>query len=86
MFSDFREAMTGQLPFIKLADSSVQLHQEQPFLWLCVMAIGSKATRQKQALSAKIRNDLMAEILSNQSRSRERALDLLLGLLAYITW
>jgi len=78
--------MTGQFPCIKLADDSFRLHKEQPFLWLCVMAIGSKVTKQKQALSVKIRNDLMEEVLSSKPRSRERALDLLLGLLAYITW
>jgi len=86
MLGDFREAMTGQFPFINLTEGSIQLHQQQPFLWLSAMAIGSKAIRQKQELSIKIRNTLMEEVLSNQSRSRERALDLLLGLLAHAIW
>jgi hypothetical protein len=68
--------------YISSTTNSHQLRQERPFLWLCIMTVGSKSTSQHQVLGAKIRQTIAEEIVVKS----ERNIDLLLGLLTFIGW
>ncbi|KAJ5805371.1 Major facilitator superfamily domain general substrate transporter [Penicillium riverlandense] len=66
--------------YIPYDTSAADLEKDRPFLWLCIMGIGSKSSAQQQFLGNKIRQ-VIAQDLVVQSQKR---LDLLLGLLAFI--
>ena len=81
---NFQTYRAKYLPFIYIPSSTTarQLQQERPFLWLCLMAAGSKSTTQKQVLGREIRQTVAQEIVVQS----ERNIDLLLGLLTFISW
>ena len=80
----FRTQKSKYFPFVHIPSttSAQQLHQERPFLWLCIMAMSSNSTSQQLALGSKIRHAVGRKMLLEY----EKNLDLLLGLLAYIGW
>jgi hypothetical protein len=83
-FQIFQTHMLGSLPFIKFPPSMTakQLHNEQPFLWLCIMAAASNSSSQKRALGREIRVTLGREVWLESRNS----LDIVLGLLTYLNW
>ena len=80
----FRIHKTEYFPFVYIPPTITadQLHQERPFLWLCVMMVASRSTSQQQALGNKVREKLAQEMVIKS----EQNIDLLLGLLAYLGW
>ncbi|KAI0104437.1 hypothetical protein F4814DRAFT_452551 [Daldinia grandis] len=82
--SNFKTYKLKYLPFVYIPSTTTahQLQQDKPFLWLCVMATGSKSTLQQQILGKKIRQTVAEEMIIRSAKS----LDLLLGLLAFIGW
>lgn len=82
--TDFREYKLKYFPFVCIPPtiSAQQLRQERPFLWLCIMAVGSKSTSQQQALGTKVRQTVAQEMIVQSAKS----IDLLLGFLAFIGW
>ncbi|OJJ50287.1 hypothetical protein ASPZODRAFT_2117511 [Penicilliopsis zonata CBS 506.65] len=60
-----------------------QLRQERPFLYLCIMTISTTNVPQQLALSRKARKIMGQEIIHDSTVDR---LDLLLGILVYLSW
>lgn len=58
------------------------LRQERPFLWLCIMNITTMSLPQQVLLREKVRQELGRRAMSNFDRN----LDMLLGLIAYLSW
>lgn len=83
-FQRFRDDMLKHFPFLILPASTTAqgLRLERPFLWLCIMAISSKSSKQQMALGMEIRLALGRKLLLEG----ERSLDLLLGILTYAAW
>jgi hypothetical protein len=81
---NFRTCKLKYFPFIYIPSTTraQQLRQERPFLWLCIMAVGSKSKSQQQILGSKIRQKIAHELVVQS----ERNVDLLLGILAFIGW
>ena len=82
--ASFHAYKSKYFPFVYIppTTTALQLRQERPFLWLCIMTIASRSTSQQQVLGNKIRDTLAQEMLLKS----EQSIDLLLGLLAYIGW
>jgi hypothetical protein len=82
--TNFRTYKLKYFPFIYIPSTTraQQLRQERPFLWLCIMAVGSKSKSQQQVLGSKIRQKIAQELVVQS----ERNVDLLLGILAFIGW
>ncbi|KAK6956736.1 hypothetical protein Daesc_002016 [Daldinia eschscholtzii] len=82
--SNFKTYKLKYFPFVNITSNMTanQLRQERPFLWLCIMAIGSKSTLQQQILGRKIRETVAQEMVIKSTKN----IDLLLGLLAFIGW
>ena len=80
----FRIHKSEYFPFVHIPPTTTanQLRQERPFLWLCVMMVASRSTSQQQVLGNKVRDRLAQEMVIKS----EQNIDLLLGLLAYISW
>jgi hypothetical protein len=81
---DFQVYKSKYFPFIYIPStaSAQQLRRERPFLWLCIMTVGSKSTSQQQVLGRKIRQMIAQEMVVRSAKD----IDLLLGLLAFIGW
>ncbi|KAI9740059.1 MAG: hypothetical protein M1818_004810 [Claussenomyces sp. TS43310] len=81
---NFQTYKSKFFPFIYIPSSiSAQyLRQERPFLWLCIMTVGSKSTSQQQVLGSKVRQTVAQEVVAQS----EKNIDLLLGLLTFIGW
>ncbi|KAI0843906.1 hypothetical protein F5Y00DRAFT_249993 [Daldinia vernicosa] len=82
--SNFKTYKLKYFPFVYIPSTTTahQLQQEKPFLWLCIMAVGSKSTLQQQILGKRIRQTVAQEMIIRSVKS----MDLLLGLLAFIGW
>lgn len=70
-FTQFPIGMTAQ-----------QLRRENPFFWLCMMAVTSTRVHQQLSLSQSIREIVAQKVLVEGRRT----IDLLLGLLCYVGW
>jgi len=68
--------------FIPATTTAQQLRQENPFLWLCIMAVASRSTAQQQVLGKRVRKTLAQEMLLQSGQS----IDLFLRILAYAAW
>jgi hypothetical protein len=68
--------------YISPTTSAQQLRLERPFLWLCIVRLGSKSTSQQQILGNRIRQTIAQEMVARS----EKNMDLLLGLLTFIGW
>ncbi len=80
----FRGFTSRYFPFIHLplSLSAQQLRTERPFLWLNIVAITTKSSSQQQRLGALIRQ----HVAQNMIIETEKSIDLLLGLLAFLSW
>jgi hypothetical protein len=80
----FEAIKLKRFPFIILPESQTaqDLRQEQPFLWLCIMAVSSKSSVQQIALEKELRTIIGRQLLLEG----EKTLDLLLGVMTYIAW
>lgn len=83
-FQLFRTQSLPYLPFIHIPQctSAQEFQQERPFLFKVIMAIASPSTSQKLALGTEIRDALARRIIVEN----EDSVDVLLGLLAFVTW
>ena len=68
--------------YISSGTTSQQLADDQPFLWLCIMAMSSKSALHQQLLGNEIRQKLAQEIIL---RCLE-PFDLLQGLVVFLGW
>ncbi|KAH7032763.1 uncharacterized protein B0I36DRAFT_100348 [Microdochium trichocladiopsis] len=82
--SQFRSFFLQACPFIYLAPETTvaELQQKRPFLWLNIKSVCCKSTREQIALDHEIRAILAQKIIVEM----ERNLDLLQGLLVFLTW
>ncbi|KAI9149944.1 MFS-type transporter calB [Paramyrothecium foliicola] len=80
----FRSLHLKQFPFvhIPLEMSASKLQKERPFLWLNISFITCKKVAEKKRIDKCIRETLAQKLIVDL----ERNLDLLLGLVAYLTW
>lgn len=76
--------MLHHLPILAIPTNlhSLELKAQQPFLWLCIMAVSLKCSTQQKALGLEIRRTMAYRIILEG----ERNLDLLQGLLVYAGW
>lgn len=71
-------------PFMHLPSNITAdaLRKERPFLWIAIMNMTSMSLPQQQILRDKVRQELADRMIFNNDRS----MDILLGLIAYISW
>ncbi|KAF4122963.1 hypothetical protein GMORB2_6511 [Geosmithia morbida] len=71
-------------PFMHLPPdlTAASLREERPFLWLCVMNITSSSIPHTEKMKLKIRRELAEAIVVKH----EPRMEILLGLLAYLSW
>ncbi|KAF4979890.1 hypothetical protein FZEAL_4001 [Fusarium zealandicum] len=67
------------LPYDMTAET---LRKERPFLWLCIMNITSMSGPQQLKLKDRVREEVATRVIMNN----ERSMDVLLGLLCYLSW
>jgi hypothetical protein len=82
--AEFRNRKLNNFAFIYLSDKATtqQLQRDRPFLFLAIMAVSSTLDSQRLGLGREIKQMLSQEVLS----ASEGSLDVLLGLLVFITW
>ncbi|OQE43560.1 hypothetical protein PENCOP_c003G00796 [Penicillium coprophilum] len=80
----FQQQHLNNFPFYCISSTTTpaQLQRERPLLWLCIWANGCKSVVQQRVIEVKIRENLARKVLVDL----ERNLDLLLGLIAYLSW
>ncbi|KAJ5822783.1 hypothetical protein N7447_005123 [Penicillium robsamsonii] len=80
----FQQQHLNNFPFFCISSTTtpVQLQRERPLLWLSIWANGCKSVVQQRAIEVRIRETLAQKVLVDL----ERNLDLLLGLIAYLSW
>lgn len=81
---NFQTCKSKYFPFIYIPSTTTaqDLRQERPFLWLCIMTVGSKSISQQQILGTRIRQTVAQEMVIES----EKSIDLLLGLLTFCWW
>lgn len=84
IISDFRKQNLKLLPFLHIAShvTSEQLRNDKPFLWLCIMAISTPGESKRNLLFTKITDLIHQEVIVGVSPS----MDILLGLMTFISW
>lgn len=82
--TQFRTQNLKILPVVHIPPhvTSQQLRQEKPFLWLCIMAVLTPGNIQREALFGKITSLVQQKLLSEVAPS----MDMLLGLMTFISW
>lgn len=82
--TQFRTQNLRILPFVHIPPhvTSAQLRQEKPFLWLCIMAVMTPGNIQREALFGKITGLIQQKLLVEVSTN----MDMLLGLMTFISW
>ncbi|KAK9310998.1 Zn(II)2Cys6 transcription factor [Lipomyces starkeyi] len=80
----FRTQKSKYAPFVHIPSTMTaqQLRQERPFLWLGIMSVSSKSVPQQLALRARMRAILAQRMMLELGKD----LDLLLGILIYLSW
>ncbi|RYP22616.1 hypothetical protein DL767_009012 [Monosporascus sp. MG133] len=80
----FREIHLRSFPFVYIPPETTanDLQRERPFLWLNIRTLTCKSPAQQCALSNRIREIIGQKVLSES----ERTMDLLLGLLGFLSW
>ncbi|UNI22367.1 hypothetical protein JDV02_008263 [Purpureocillium takamizusanense] len=80
----FRAHHLRAFPFLHIppSTSAADVQREWPFLWLNIRASCCKPYARQQALELKVRETIAQKMLVDL----ERSLDLLLGLLTYLSW
>ncbi|EXJ80523.1 hypothetical protein A1O1_08669 [Capronia coronata CBS 617.96] len=82
----FRSQMLKYFAFLHLPPgmSAQQLHEQRPFLFLCVMTVSTKSTEKRMALGEEVRQTVARRMLIDNGQNVD--IDLLLGLLAFLAW
>jgi hypothetical protein len=82
--AEFRTKALPQFAFMHIptATTALRLHQEHPFLFICIIAVSSKSNSRRQAMGREVKQ----MIARGMTVENEQNLDLLLGLLVFITW
>lgn len=82
--AQFRTHNLKILPFVHIPPhiSSQALRQEKPFLWLCIMAVLTPGNIQRESLFGKISTLIQRKLLVEVAPS----MDMLLGLMTFISW
>jgi hypothetical protein len=62
--------------------TALQLQTERPFLWLNIRAVCTRSAAEQSTLGVRIRETLAKQVVVES----ERSIDLLLGLLCYLSW
>ncbi|EXJ84208.1 hypothetical protein A1O3_04875 [Capronia epimyces CBS 606.96] len=80
----FREEMIPFIPYIYLPPdtTALQLRDTYPFFWLAVMSVASKSFKTRSSLGKQARKIIAQKVVAGD----ERSLDLLFGILTYVTW
>ncbi|PWY64730.1 hypothetical protein BO94DRAFT_357097 [Aspergillus sclerotioniger CBS 115572] len=81
----FQDQMLKYFPFLHIPRDVQWLHQERPFLSLCIMMVTSRSTQTKIELGEKIRK-IATERIYLSTEPGAVNIDLLLGLLTFIAW
>ncbi|EEY19520.1 conserved hypothetical protein [Verticillium alfalfae VaMs.102] len=84
LFINFRDGHLRYFPFVDLSRyaSALQMRQERPFLWLCIMAISTRSRPLQLDMSERIRWIISQKLMMEH----ERNMDYLLGLIAFMAW
>lgn len=84
LLHDFSSRYLQFFPFIYIPPSTnaEDFQRERPFLWLNIQAICTQTFNEQNKISLKIREILAKRVLVDG----ERSIDLLLGLLAHLSW
>ncbi|KAG7106594.1 Transcription factor himD like protein [Verticillium longisporum] len=84
LFINFRDVHLRYFPFVDLSQyaSALQMRQERPFLWLCIMAISTRSRPLQLDMSERIRWIISQKLMMEH----ERNMDYLLGLIAFMAW
>lgn len=82
--TQFRTHNLKILPFVHIPShiTSKALLQEKPFLWLCIMAVLTPGNIQSESLFGKITTLIQRKLLVEVAPS----MDMLLGLMTFISW
>jgi hypothetical protein len=82
--TNFQTYYVKYFPVVEISGTTTaeRLRQERPFLWLCIMAVGSRSTSKQQTLRRKIRQIVAEEMVVQTNRS----IDLLQGILVFVGW
>ena len=83
--SDFRSHMLKYFAIVDVSADAQWLRKERPFLFLCIMAVSSQSTQTKLALGERIKQTLAQRIILDNDPG-VISIDLLLGLLTFLTW
>jgi hypothetical protein len=81
---NFQTYKSKFFPFVTIPSTTTaqQLRYERPFLWLCIMTVGSKSMSQQKILGKIVRQTIAQEMVVESAKN----IDFLLGLLAFIGW
>lgn len=82
-FAKFRQWLAA-MPFmhIPMEMTAAALRREKPFLWTCIMNLTSMSVPQQRILREKIRREVADRLVFEGDRS----MDMLQGLVAFLTW
>ncbi|GLI82001.1 hypothetical protein PoHVEF18_010399 [Penicillium ochrochloron] len=82
--SFFRTENMKYLPFVHIPShvTSQQLRQERPFFWLCIMAVLTPGSIQRESVFLKITEFIHQKLLVDVAPS----MDMLLGIMTFISW
>ncbi|KIW11142.1 hypothetical protein PV08_10442 [Exophiala spinifera] len=82
----FRTQMLRFFAFVHLPPdyTATKIRQHRPFLYLCIVAVVTKSTTKKMSLFKEIRRIVAHRMILDDAS--EPDVDLLLGLLTYLTW
>lgn len=80
----FRTENIKYLPYVHIPShmTSQQLRQEKPFLWLCIMAVMTPGSIQRESVFLKITEFIHQRLFVDVAPS----MDMLLGVMTYMSW
>lgn len=81
---NFRSQNLKYLPFVNIPPhiTSEHLRNQQPFFWLCIMAVLTPGTLESEGTFKKITDFIHQRLMAEASPS----MDLLLGVMTFISW
>lgn len=84
-YETFCRRMLRYFPIVHVPPTPELLHQDRPFLLLCIKAVALAGTQAKLALGAHIKKTVAARLVMDEDTGYAD-MDLLQGLLTFITW
>lgn len=80
----FQDVFLPFFPFVHIPEamSAFDLRLQKPFLWLVIMSLTTRSVAQQMAMGRTIVHIVSTRIVAEH----EKSLDLLLGLICYLTW